>query len=159
MSANQRLTAYLDDHHIRYDIKPHSHSYSSIGTAITAEISPRKLAKAVVLEDHEGRHMMAVIPTDNKVSVRKLGQALNREFHLVSENTVYHLFQDCAPGAIPPVGRIYNMDTIVDEQLREQRDIYLEGGDHETVIHMKQAEFQKLMLDTKHGRFSGEAFF
>ena len=158
MSANARLTAYLDNQRIRYDIKPHSHSYSSIGTAITAEISPRKLAKAVVLEDHEGRHMMAVLPTDNKLSVRKLGQVLNREFHLASEKKVYHLFRDCAPGAIPPVGKIYNMDTIVDDQLSAQRDIYMEGGDHETLIHMKQAEFQKLMSQTKHGRFSGEVF-
>jgi len=158
MSANPRLTAYLDDHKIRYDVKPHSHSYSSIGTAIAAEVSPRKLAKAVVLEDHQGRHMMAVVPTDNKISIRKLGQSLNREFHLVTERQVYHLFRDCAPGAIPPVGHAFNMETIVDDQLANQRDIYMESGDHETLIHMKQAEFQKLMASSQHGRFSGEVF-
>lgn len=158
MSANPRLTAFLDDKNIQYHVHAHSHTYSSFDTAVTAEVSPRKLAKAVVLEDHEGRNLMAVIPTNNKVSVRKLGQTLNRSFHLAKESQVYHLFRDCAPGAVPPVGQAFNMETIVDDQLSAQGDIFMEGGDHETLIHMRQSEFNKLMSSSKHGRFSGEMF-
>jgi Ala-tRNA(Pro) deacylase len=30
----------------------------------------------------------------------------------------------------------------------------LEGGDHETLIHMGQAQFAALTADARHGRFS-----
>jgi Ala-tRNA(Pro) deacylase len=32
--------------------------------------------------------------------------------------------------------------------------VYLEGGDHATLIHMDQAEFKQMMAEARHGRFS-----
>ena len=156
MSVNARVAAYLDDHKIKYDVVPHEHSFSSFGTAINAQVSPWKLAKGVLLEDHEGRYMMAVLPSDNRISLHKLGESLNWDFHLASEKKVYHIFSDCAPGAIPPVANAFHMETIVDERLDEQRDVFMEAGDHENLIHFNHYEFQKLTHNNQHGRFSGQ---
>ena len=117
-----------------------------------------KLAKAVVLEDHEGRRMMALLPSTHKISFHKLAEEMNRDFHLLSEPQVYEMFKDCQLGAIPPVSHAYHMDAVYDDLLAEQKDIFLEAGDHESLIHLKQNEFIKLVQNCRHSRFSGEVY-
>ena len=63
-------------------------------------------------------------------------------------------FGDCVHGAVPPIGECYGLDLIVDDSIDLQPDVYLEGGDHETLIHMDQAQFAALTADALHARFS-----
>ena len=67
------------------------------------------------------------------------------------------MFPDCELGAIPPVGMLYDIDTVVDDSLLEQPDIYFEAGDHEHMIHMKRKAFGLLMGDALHAAFSYRA--
>ena len=158
MSIVNRVEEYLTTQSIQYDVIHHAQSNSSLNSAQLANISPTKLAKAVVLEDHEGRRMMALLPSTHKISFHKLTDELNRDFHLLSEKQLSPLFDDCEPGAVPAVSHAYQMDTIYDDLLFEQRDIFLEAGDHFSLIHLKHQEFTKLVKDCRHGRFSGEVF-
>lgn len=159
MGISTRVSSYLDAKDIRYETLKHSHSNSSISTAMAAHISPETIAKAVVLEDSEGRRLMAVLPANYKISLPKLQDQLSlSELHTIDENQVYQMFNDCEPGAVPAVGQAYSLNTVYDDTLDLLVDIYLEGGDHETLIHLTHKQFEKLMGETKHSRFSGEVF-
>ena len=158
MNISARVATYLGEKDIRYDTVKHTHTSTSIGTAITAHIPPKSIAKAVVLEDHEGHHLMAILPANRKVDLHKLNEKLDADLHLVDEEQVYRKFEDCDPGAVPAIGQAYNMNSIYDEALDQLDDIYLEAGDHETLIHLTKAQFGKLMTDTKHARFSSETY-
>jgi len=47
------------------------------------------------------------------------------------------------------------METVVDNTIAEQPDIYFEAGDHEQLIHVSAEVFQYLMGDSvQHGHFS-----
>ncbi len=158
MSISTRVGAYLDAQSIRYDIVNHAHSDSSLGAAISAKILPERIAKGVMLEDHEGHHWMAVLPANHKIHLHELQGQLSADLHLIDEAQVYQMFSDCDPGAVPAVAQAYNINAIYDEALANLDDIYLEGGDHETLIHLTGDQFGKLMKDTRHSRFSGAAF-
>ena len=159
MSISTRVSSYLDSRDIRYEVVKHGHSNSSISTALAAHVPPGTIAKAVVLEDDEGRQLMALLPAHYKISLHKLRDQLNvLDLKIVNEDQVYKMFNDCDPGAVPAFGQAYNMNTVYDETLNQLVDIYLEGGDHETLIHLTHKQFEKLMGDTKHSRFSGEVF-
>ena len=54
------------------------------------------------------------------------------------------------------MGQAYNMNAIYDEELGRLKDIYLEAGDHETLIHLNREQFDKLMINTMHSNFSSE---
>jgi Ala-tRNA(Pro) deacylase len=82
---------------------------------------------------------------------------LGRDVDLAPEDEIDQLFRDCAHGAVPPVGACYGLDVIVDDSIDEKPDIYLEGGDHQTLIHMSHAQFARLMADARHGHFSVHA--
>jgi len=154
MSITNRVDNYLNQQDILFNSVTHSHSNSSLGSAIASQIPPMNIAKAVVLEDHEGRHLMAVLPADRKINLHKLENSLDLSLHLVEEQQLYTMFSDCDQGAIPAIGQAYNMNAVYDEQLNQLRDIYLEAGDHETLIHLDRDQFTKLMMDTKHSDFS-----
>ena len=158
MTGLNRATNYLDSQHIRYGLISHPHSKSSIGSAISAEVPMHQIAKAVMLEDHEGRHLMAIVPGDYKVSLSKLGDELNRSFRLIKEAKVYQLFMDCDSGAVPPVPNAYHMDAIYDDELGNEHQLYLESGDHETLIQIDKSDFLRMMGNHKHLRFSSKVF-
>lgn len=149
-----RVTEYLNSHKIRYQLLSHQHSRSTLSSAICAHIPVHKIAKAVVLEDHDGKHLMAILPGDYKLSIGKLNDELNRSFKLVKEDKIYRMFSDCSSGAIPPVPSVYHMEAIVDEQLCSEPEVFIEAGDHETLIQLDKDDFRRLVADYRLCRFS-----
>jgi len=79
---------------------------------------------------------------------------LNRRLGLATDRELSHLFKDCEPGAIPPLGRAYGIETIVDESLSGSQGVYFEGGDHEALVHVTGEGFLRLMADAPRGQFS-----
>ena len=50
---------------------------------------------------------------------------------------------------------LHTLETVVDDLLAEQPDIYFEAGDHEQLIHVSAEVFQMLLGDRiQHGQFS-----
>lgn len=153
MTTINRLDRYLNEQNIRYQTVSHSHSKSSLQSAKTANILPMSLAKGVILEDHQGKHLMAVLPANAKLSLSVLNEERQATYHLMKEQQVYQLFDDCEHGAIPPVGNIYHMASVCDQSLTLLDEVYLEAGDHETLIKLDQAAFKKLMSHSQCFRF------
>lgn len=154
MSIATRVVDYLHQQNIQFDIVNHSYSRSSMGTAIAACIKPSRIAKAVILEDHESRHLMAILPADKIISMHKLQDLLDSSFELVNEQALLEMFSDCQQGAIPAFSQAYYLNAIYEEALSDQADIYLEAGDHKTLIHLRAVQFAMLMANTKHANFS-----
>lgn len=151
MSIAPTLQKYLDQK-VSYETLTHAPTMTSMHTAETCHIPGDRLAKAVVLR-HNGGHMLAVLPASHHLSLDQL-RAQVGDVDLASEEEFAPLFRDCARGAIPPIGECYGLDTIVDDSIAQQPDVYLEGGDHATLIHMNRSEFAELTRDAQHGRFS-----
>jgi len=147
------LAEYLNNEGVTYDLIPHPHSNSSLGSAESAHVPGKQLAKCVVLEDGEGI-LLAVIPSTHKLDLDNLERCLGRKMDLVSEMRLHQLFHDCEFGAIPPIGQAYGYETILDDSLLDNEDVYFEAGDHIDLIHLSGDAFQSLMEDTEHAQFS-----
>lgn len=141
------------DRNVTYEVITHDPTMSSTRTAQACHVSGDRLAKAIVLR-HDGRYMLAVLPATHHVRLSDLKTQIGDDVDLADETEIRQLFPDCALGAIPPVGEAYELDVIVDDSIQEQPDVYLEGGDHATLVHMDQAQFARLMAEARHGRFS-----
>ncbi len=150
------LREFLDSHHLPYEAVEHEHTETSQKTAAAIHESGDKVAKCLLLKDGD-RYLLAVVPASRRLHFGELHRALHRQVGLATEAEVADVFADCAVGAIPPAGLLYDIDTMIDDSLLEQADIYFEAGDHEQLIHMKQADFRKLIGDATHGRFTYHA--
>jgi Ala-tRNA(Pro) deacylase len=141
------------DRNVTYDVLTHDPTMSSTRTAQACHVSGDCLAKAIVLR-HDGRYLLAVLPATHHVRLADLKTQIGDDVDLADEDEIKRLFPDCAPGAVPPIGEAYELDVIVDDSIQAQPDVYLEGGDHTTLVHMDQAQFARLMAEARHGRFS-----
>lgn len=154
MAISSSVYNWLQEHHVDYDVLEHSHSSSSLQTAIAARVPARQLAKAVVLKDPAGRHTMAVVPAANRLRMHELRDLMADDLQLVSEQELSDIFPDCETGAVPALGQAYGVDMIWDDELQHVEDIYMEGGDHEQLIHLDRQVFESLMLESQHGDIS-----
>lgn len=144
MSIAYRVQDYIAEQALPWDPVPHRASHSSLEAAQLAHVPPDAVAKAVVLEDRDG-YVLAVLAAHRRLDLPEIGAALQRDLWLASEPQLLELFSDCALGAVPPVGAAYGIPTVWDQSLGDKRDVYFEGGDHCTLVHMSGADFCELM--------------
>lgn len=144
MSIAYRVQDYIAEHGVAWETVRHQPSGSSREAARYAHVRPDRLAKAILLEDDDG-YVLAVIGADHRLDVQALSEALQRELWLASEPELSVLFPDCEPGAVPPVGTAYGIRTVWEAGLADKPEIYFEGGDHRTLVHMSGTDFYDLM--------------
>ncbi len=147
------LQQYLDGEGIAYDVVTHQKTDCSSRTAQASHVSGHCMAKGVVVKREKG-YLLAVVPAARLVELEQLSAWLKQPVDLATEEEVSALFPDCDPGAVPPVGAAYGIRAVVDQSLEEQADVYFEGGDHRTLVHLSGSEFHRLMEKVPHERFS-----
>jgi len=153
MPLAPRLKNYLDEAGIAYDLQEHRETSSSESTADASHIPGDSLAKGVVVKGGEG-YLLVVLPASRNVELNALADWLGQRVELAREDEITVLFPDCALGAVPPVGAAYGLKTAIDENLDAQKEVYLEGGDHRTLVRLAAAQFRELTHAVPHQRFS-----
>lgn len=147
------LARYLAEMGVKYEVVQHSHTATALESARTSHISLDRLAKAVVLKGEDG-FLVAVLPASGHIQFGKLREQLGADVDMANEEQIESLFHDCEPGAVPALGAAYGLKVIVDDSLASEPEIYLEGGDHASLVHVSGSAFQKLMAGARHARFT-----
>lgn len=153
MAIAIKLKQYLDNEHVNYELVEHPYADTSMQTAQSAHISGENIAKAVLLHDASG-YLLAIVPATHKVRLGKLHKQFARYLSLADEDDINELFDDCSIGAIPALGKAYDMDVIYDDTLSQRMDIYFEAGDHTSLVHVSSKDFTALLDDAPHGNIS-----
>jgi Ala-tRNA(Pro) deacylase len=103
---------------------------------------------------HRDGYVLTIVPASRQVQLSEVGRWLNRPVALASEEELDALFPDCEHGAVPPIAAAYGLTAIVDAWFEGHEDIYFEGGDHRTLVHVSGAHFHRLMEKLPGGQFS-----
>lgn len=156
MIMSDIVKTYLDDKGIEFQLSSHPRTSSSRQTAAAAHVNENQLAKAVLLK-HGWEYLMVVIPADSRVKLDSIAAEMGEQYEVAPTHKVESLLEDCKPGAIPPIGHVYGVETLVDESLDQLSDVYFEAGDHEHLVHVDGQAFHKMLGDCRHGRFSTPA--
>ena len=156
MSVATRLRNYLDREGVRYDVVAHPRTSAASRSAQAAHVPGQQLAKSVVVH-HELGYVICVLPSTHRIELGTLQSVLNKRLGLATETEVASLFDDCDIGAVPPIGAAYGVPVVVDESLGEAKELYFEGGDHATLVHVGGEAFRTLTRDAQRARFSHRA--
>jgi len=154
MGISITLKNYLNNQQVEFELIRHEYSEGSYNTVRAAHIDSLTLAKGVVFRDEDRHYTMCVLPAQNKVRRLTLNQIFDRHLVLAAEEELEYLFSDCHLGAVPALGQAYGMSVIWDDDLLNTKDIYIEAGDHQHLIHIRRDQFCKLMSDKMHDHFS-----
>jgi len=155
MALAHRLKSYLDRRGASFELVAHPKAESTREVASTAHVPDDHIAKGVLVRD-AGGHALAVIPGEGWVKLEALRADTGRAFELASEAEVEAVFADCQPGAVPPLGPAYELETFVDEALLSLAWVYFEAGDHESLVKVSGEAFQALLPGARRGHYSHE---
>jgi Ala-tRNA(Pro) deacylase len=147
------LAQYLIDHEISYDVVTHPKTAASSDSADAAQVPRDRFAKAVVLKGADG-YVIAVLPASRRIRLDEMRHVIGRDVDLATEEQIESLFSDCEPGAVPAVGAAYGLRVVVDESLSSEPDVYFEGGDHASLVHVTGENFRRLMAGAMNMHFS-----
>lgn len=138
------LKQFLDEHEVRYVTVRHSPAFTAQEVAASAHISGYEMAKTVMIKVN-GKVAMAVLPAPLHVDLRHLRELTGAEsVELATESEFKSLFPECELGAMPPFGRLYDMETYVAQRLAEDEYIAFNAGTHTELIRMRFRDFERL---------------
>jgi Ala-tRNA(Pro) deacylase len=142
--ATKRITEFLDGSRTRYVLLIHSPAFSAQEVAESVHLPGRFIAKTVIIKI-DGRLAMAVVPATMDVDLLSLKEQLGaRRVELADELEFADRFRGCQLGTAPPFGRLFGIDTYVDEELACEESIVFNAGTHSHAISMGFHEYQRL---------------
>jgi Ala-tRNA(Pro) deacylase len=156
MTITQSLQQYLEERQVPYEVTTHERTVCSSATADVGSIPSDKLAKGVLIRQRDG-FLLAVVPASCQVQLNNVGRWLSKPVALATEDDVTEIFSDCEPGSVPPVAAAYGLAAIIDDRLEGLSDIYFEGGDHCSLVHVAGGDFDRLMDGVPHARIGARS--
>ena len=145
MALSKPLRTFLDSHHAEFTLSTHSQAFTAREVAAAEHLPAREVAKTVVLFG-DGAYHVVVVPASRLVDFHEVRVALGlSQARLATETELSELFPDCELGAMPPLGPLYKLPVSLDATLAGQDAIAFNAGTHREVIHMRTAEFRRLV--------------
>ena len=141
----KKLRRFLDEKKIKYVTISHSLAYTAQEIAASAHIHGKLLAKTVIVRI--GSELaMAVLPANFRVDLKKLGMACGTTgVDLAEEEEFADRIGECALGAMPPFGNLFDMAVWVDRTLAEDEEIVFNAGSHTELIRLSYKDFARLV--------------
>lgn len=132
--------------HLGVSFKRHTHptTYTAQQLAAVEHVSGYNVAKPVIVREPDG-YAMCVLPAPTRLDLDRVAAALDDpQVELATEEEMADLFPDCELGAEPPVGAMFGMKTVVDEQLMDDDVLVMQAGTHTEAIEMRRADWERI---------------
>ena len=141
-----RVIEFLDKSGVSYEVTEHKPTFTAQSMAAAAHEPGKYVAKPVIIKA-DGKYVMCVLSACHKVDMQALkSQLAVKSVELAEEKELAGIFVDCALGAEPPFGNLYDMTTIMDKALEKDDHIIFQGGTHEKAIRMSMEDYRKLVV-------------
>lgn len=156
MTIPRIVSDWLGDQEKPYCAVYHASAVTSQEVAEAAGISGELVVKGVVVKDADG-FLVALVPAAHMLHLRVLRRVAGRPFELAGEEEFRDLFPDCDPGAVPGLALAYGVPVLVAAELAERPLVYLESGDHRTLVEMQGKTLRELLPHAAFLALSGPA--
>jgi Ala-tRNA(Pro) deacylase len=122
------IREYLRGHAVDFQPLLHGPMPSATRTAHSLHVSGGRVAKTVLVRCEKG-FALAVVAATHRVDLTRMATILGVvDVRLATEEEAMAVFHDCERGALPPFGRLYGLETIVDLGLAKVGPIVVEGN-------------------------------
>ncbi len=139
-----QLETLLRQERVPYEKRVHYTTYTSQELAESEHVPGRFVAKPVVVKGRKG-FAMCVLAACDRLDLSRAARALDEQHvELVSEEELRAICPDCEVGAEPPVGRLFNLPTVMDERLAEDEFLLMQSGLHTEAVKMRRDDWQRL---------------
>jgi len=140
-SVFERLEEWLRQKGVPFTVLRHEPVFTSEQAAAVRGTPLASGAKALVMKAGDD-FLMLVLPADRKLDSRKARVGLGvKSLRFASREEVEQL-TGLQPGAIPPFGSLFGLQTCCDPALAENTSINFNAGDHAISVQMAYADYE-----------------
>ncbi|MDD4879055.1 MAG: YbaK/EbsC family protein [Candidatus Omnitrophica bacterium] len=145
MAIAAKLKKYLDTNKVKYKALKHKLAYTAQEIAAAQEVPGKQVVKSVLVKAGD-KFVLAVLPAIHLIDAKKLKSVLKcKSIKIATEKDIKKVIPDYKPGAMPPFGNLFGLETYADKMLKEDVEIVFNGGTHTDTVKMKYADFEKLV--------------
>jgi Ala-tRNA(Pro) deacylase len=140
-----KLLDYLEESGVEFEASEHRPAFTAQHLAAEEHEPGKYVAKPVIIKA-DGNYMMCVLPASCKIDLDSLKRQLGvKSLELAEEKDIAAIFGDCALGAEPPFGNLYDLPTIMDKALEDDDHITFQAGTHEKTVRMSMDDYRRLV--------------
>ncbi len=138
------LQTFLKKQGVPFELHQHETAFTAQQVAQEEHVSGDVVAKSVLVRAGD-RYLLCVLQASHKVDLNRLAAVLQSDqCELADEAEIARLFPDAEVGAEPPFGKMYNLETLVDEALAKCRWITFQAGTHRQAVRMRYDDYARL---------------
>jgi HD-like signal output (HDOD) protein/prolyl-tRNA editing enzyme YbaK/EbsC (Cys-tRNA(Pro) deacylase) len=115
----------------------------------SARIPRENVAATTLLSDGESLYL-AVAPASSKLDCSRLSKVMGQDMFLTSIETVNRVFPGVSRDALPPLGQVLGLRTIVDKRFDDMENVFFLAGNYRYLIRVSGEDFRKLQNAAMH---------
>ena len=143
----------LEERKVAFEELHHREVFTTQEVAQSEHVSGHRVAK-VVIAMADGHPVELVLPASRRVVLEQVRQLMGaKQVRLASEAEMDRIFVDVDTGAIPPLRHWEGVEVIMDETMRVDGPIVIQGGTHRDTIQLDFNDWFE-MVKPRVGAFS-----
>lgn len=138
----------LDNHHIFYELKTYEYDDNDLNAekiAFDENISPSLVYKTLVLEGTQDPFLVAVIPSNCQLDLKKISKASNNKKCTMLPMKKLLEITGYIRGGCSPIGMKKTFPTYIEEMASTEERIYISGGKKGLQIILNPQDLSKVI--------------
>lgn len=145
MACAATLSAYLRANNVPFTTQQHPPAFTAREFAAATHLPALMTTKVVIVMADE-KLVMLVLPAAYRVDFGRVYNLLGaRLVRLADERELALAFPDCAIGAMPPFGNLYQIPVYVDPLVAAQAQLVFQPGSHSETMALPYADYERLV--------------
>jgi Ala-tRNA(Pro) deacylase len=153
-----RIADFLADQQVLCEFLLHPPAFTAQKRARCLHVSGGRVGKCVLLRGPltptplppvergrgEAGWLLAVLPATRRIDLRALTDALGGPVRLATGCELAEVFRDCEWGVAPPFGRLYGLETLLEESIPPEAWLVFETHTHMEAVRIRCDDFERL---------------
>lgn len=143
-SLLDKIVAMMKERQIDFEHVVHEPVFSCEQAADVRGDELSEVAKSLVLKTKEGKFVQVVIAASEKVDSKKLRQVLQTKKTKFASREELLEITGLEPGAIPPLGNLFQLPVYIDKSLVDQQSVVFNAGTNCDSIRLRTSDLLSL---------------
>ncbi len=138
-----RIADFLTDQRVTCEYLPHPPAFTAQKRAKYLHVSGDRVGKSVLLVGPAGP-CLAVLLATHQVDLKSLEIALGGPVRLATGRELSKRFGDCEWGVAPPFGRLYGLETLLEESISPDVRLAFETHSRMEAVRIRCGDYERL---------------
>jgi Ala-tRNA(Pro) deacylase len=134
---------FLRSRRVWFEELIHQPASAATKHAHNMHVPGRMVAKTVLMRTGD-RLVLTVLPCTSRIDLGAMAALLGvpvSDARLATQEELVGVFNDCEPGVVPPFGKLYGLDTVLDVSLLEEGDLVFVGNMRHEGLRMRASDY------------------